>query len=240
MLCCELSIVKRDVNEPTGTVLRCNLWTCDYCLPFKQRRLKSLARAGEPTLFITLTASPQTDENDDKAAQKLVRAWRLTVKRAKRHFGYRKLPYLTVIEATKAGRPHLHILARCPWIGQQWLSKTLNELAEAPIVDVRSVRGLGKISAYVAKYIGKEPHHFAGCKRFWRSLDWIADRQKWQDENEHEPGAWKLCRYSLAELATQLVRLGYAVTWTRPNYITGEPAWQENSGLAGRAGAWLC
>ena len=213
MLCCEHSLLSRDINEPIGTVLRCNMWDCDYCRPRKSRALQRLAKAGEPNTFITLTSSEETNVDADQAAATLVKAWRLTVKRIKRKYKIKSLPYIAVVEATKAGRPHLHILARSIWIHQGYLSDCLRELARAPIVWIERIQPGRSLAAYISKYVGKDPHHFQGCKRFWRSLDWIVQKAKWIEENSHPRGAWKVCNYSVAALARRVAALGYVVAW---------------------------
>lgn len=216
-LCCEKSLVKFSDDGDTASVLRCNMWSCDFCRAGKRRSLIHLAKAGEPTLFITLTSSEETSNDPNEAAQALVHAWRITVKRIKRHYKIRSFPYITVIEATKKGRPHLHILARAAWLSQRWLSEVMQELIAAPIVWIEAVRATGGVASYLAKYLGKEPAKFLGCKRFWRSLDWIKDKTRWQAENEKQPGIWHVRSMRIEKLARHYEYNGWLVTWHSPN-----------------------
>ena len=80
-----------------------------------------------------------------------------------------------MFEKTKTGWPHLHILCRMPYVPQAWLSRRMGELIDSPVVDIRALHNVRKAAAYVAKYIAKHPHRFEGCKRYWRSQDWVLD-----------------------------------------------------------------
>ncbi|MGA7966800.1 MAG: hypothetical protein WCB49_13120 [Gammaproteobacteria bacterium] len=205
----------------------------------RQRQLKRLARAGEPDSFITLTSNPATGKTPDERARALVRAWRLVVKRAKRKFGLKRIPYLVVIEATKAGEPHLHILARLRWLPQAWLSEQMDDLIGAPICWIERISGTRKIAGYVAKYVGKAPNKFGGCKRYWRSLDWIVDRPAWDEANKRGGSDWKIATFRLLTFARRLEQCGYAVEWKREDYVTGttipgiyvKPYWQQHPSL---------
>lgn len=104
------------------------------------------------------------------------------MKRAKKQYGYKNIPYLCVFEATKKGEPHLHILARVAWISQKWLSKQMQDINGAPVCDIRKVRSEGHVARYLAKYIGKEPHRFGTCKRYWYTKGW--------DLDPYEPIPW--------------------------------------------------
>lgn len=223
MLCCELCLVKRNPKSPEATLLRCRSWTCEQCVDYRRRQLKRLARAGKPTSFITLTSRATDDETADERAQKMVRAWRLIVKRAKRQFHLKRLPYLTVIEATKKGEPHLHILARVKWLPQKWLSAQCDELLNAPVVWIERINAAAKIAAYVAKYIGKAPHKFSGVKRYWRSLDYIHDRKTWDEAIEANRGVWSKANYSIATAAWLFRQAGFTVETSSDGKIRGSP-----------------
>lgn len=92
--------------------------------------------------------------------------------------GKGSLPFLCVLEETKAGWPHLHLVGRCKWLDQFWLSKRMGQLIGAPIVDVRRARSVDQVIHYVTKYIAKKPVRFIGTKRYWRSLDYLDDAAK--------------------------------------------------------------
>jgi hypothetical protein len=221
--CQSHSLVKDEQGTLQAATLKCHCWTCPNCVKSRQSGLKRLARAGNPDLFLTLTTSKETDPDPDRAAALLTRAWRLVVKRAKRHFKWKHLPYFTVIEAQKNGMPHLHILLRSKYIPQKWISEQLAELINAPIVYIERIHNPRRMAAYVAKYVGKAPHKFANCKRYWRSLDWIMDREKWDEEHQKAPGLWRIHRYALSTLEDILLKQGYAISWTRADSFEAEP-----------------
>ena len=148
-------------------------------------------------------------------------AWPIIVKRAKKKYGYDTIPYLCVFEATKRGEPHLHILCRVKWISQKWLSEQLKDLTGAYIVDIRKVKSQKQIAHYMAKYVGKEPHRFKGCKRYWRTQNWLvvpAERpeedgiwtDKWWPINNSLPGLerrWRALGFDTAMEGTMLVAM---------------------------------
>lgn len=82
------------------------------------------------------------------------------------------LPFILVVERDASGWPHLHILLRCRFIKQEWLSCEMQALLQSPITDVRRIKKHQLIAGYIAKYCGKDPHMFKGCKRYWQSQDY--------------------------------------------------------------------
>ena len=167
MLCSEASLVNHGFAKIRAVTLRCRSWGCELCQPMRRGQLMKLGRDGAPTTFITLTVSKKSGTDPEARARALVDAWRQVVKRAKKEYGYRSIPYMAVFEATKAGEPHLHILARVKWIDQRWLSRQLDQLIGAPICDIRRVKSAKQAAHYVAKYVGKAPGKFGTCKRYW-------------------------------------------------------------------------
>ncbi len=185
MLCSERSLVNRGHNTIRAVTLKCRSWGCDLCAPDRKRQLMALAKRGKPTTFITLTVNPARGVSPASRARSLAQAWRVVVQRAKKKYGYSSIPYMCVFEATKKGEPHLHILCRVKWISQQWLSDQMKAEIDAPIVDIRQVKGVKKLANYVAKYIGKDPHRFETCKRYWCTPSY-----KFEAEREPEPPGW--------------------------------------------------
>ncbi len=204
MFCQEWCLVKS--VEPWTTIipLRCHCWTCPECRPDRIGRLVHEAKSGAPTIFVTLTSRNRGTGSRDAAAQALVRAWRrVRLEYLKKH-GKRSLPFLAVFEATKQGWPHLHIVARAKWLDQRWLSKRMGALIGSPIVDVRRVKGLGKVAAYVSKYVGKNPHRFAGVKRYWRSLDYLIPVAEEEDQAPSTKGTWQVVEMNWQDYALLL------------------------------------
>jgi hypothetical protein len=106
--------------------------------------------------FLTLTLDPSKLQfNDDPqcAVPHLRRVWNKFREYLRREFG--KAPtFIVVLEFTKAGVPHLHVLLD-RYLAQRWISKTWDALGGGRICDVRRVR-LEKISRYLSKYLTKE------------------------------------------------------------------------------------
>ncbi len=174
-----------------------------------------LAQSGKPTTFITLTSNPATGHSPASRARALAHAWPQVVKRARKKYGYPCIPYLCVFEATKRGEPHLHILCRVKWIDQRWLSHQMRDLTGAPIVDIRQVKSQKQVAHYISKYIGKEPHRFATCKRYWRTQNWRIIQVVHEPDDSIWSDTWYTLNNSLNGLIRVWERLGYTVAWQR-------------------------
>ena len=171
--------------------LKCGRWQCLDCRECRRKRLRAEAFRGKPNAFITLTVNPDVGESPTHRAQLLVDAWRKVRRRAKKHWGNKKIPFLAVFEETKKDEPHLHILARLKWIPQDWLSEQMQAEIGAPVVDIRRVNSGKKAAGYVSKYVGKNPEKFEGCKRYWRSLDWfLIPKKVYKDEIGEATKRW--------------------------------------------------
>lgn len=197
----------------------CKRWSCDICRPRRHAQLKAIARAGEPQTFITLTIDSKQYPNPDAAAQALVKAWRLTLQRARREKLIDQCEYLAVFESTRKGWPHLHILARTGFIPQQWLSDRLNQYAKSPVVDIRAVTDQQGAATYIAKYVSKNPQAFQGCKRYWKTRHWCRPRTI----ASREPAMPYVAAISTREIATWkhwLRRDGWLITAEVADKIT--------------------
>lgn len=102
-----------------------------------------------------------------------------------------------MFEATKKGEPHLHLLLRAPFIPQKWLSEQMNELIEAPIVDIRKVGHARNAGRYVAKYVGKGPKPFAALKRYWTSQGYNLEEKRKRRSPEDGGDHWWIEREPL-------------------------------------------
>jgi hypothetical protein len=209
MLCQEQSLYKSGDGWIRVITLYCRAWSCPICRPRRRAQLIHEARDGHPTTFLTLTASPQSGATPQERARNLSHAWRRLRRKIIADFKISKLAFLAVFEATKAGEPHLHILARMPYVPQRWLSDQMAHLTSSPIVDIRRVRSAGQAASYVAKYIGKSPHRFAGCKRYWRSKDWLTPPDPSETHDWSSPQGWRVSNLSPHELMRKLFSEGW-------------------------------
>lgn len=211
MLCSERSLVNRGPNAYRAVSLKCRSWGCDLCQPDRQKQLVALAQRGQPTTFITLTCNPARGHSPAGRARSLAHAWPKIVKRACKKYGYDSIPYLCVFEATKKGEPHLHILCRVKWIDQRWLSNQMRELTGAPIVDIREVKSKKAVAYYISKYIGKQPHRFATCKRYWQTRSWKVPVEVVEEEPEFWSDVWYIVNRPLWELERGWTAQGFDV-----------------------------
>lgn len=176
--------------------VRCNSWTCSYCAERRKKRLIKEAMLGRPNRFITLTVNPSDYRTPHEAARALSLAWRRCRDTLKRYHGHKAIESLAVFERHKSGYPHLHILARCSWISQKWLSNYFDQRINAPIVDIRYIKSRKSAIGYVTKYIAKNPFKFRGVKRYWRTANY-SEKQKRQDGPKME---WSILRAPLERL----------------------------------------
>jgi len=201
----------------------CKSWTCEHCAPIRQRQLMAQAANGHPTKFITLTSRYRPDEmSPDQAAHQLVHAWRMAVQRGKRDHIFTECHYIAVFELTKRGWPHLHILARCTFIAQEWLSQRLRQYADSPVVHIRSVKNASRAAWYVAKYTAKAPNKFQGCKRYWRTLGYDLSPGK-RDKPIHDHFIGYLDQRHVLDIAAMYTMHGYNLDWDSDHSFTAVP-----------------
>ena len=176
MLCSEFLLVKPGDGFEDVKPLPCDRWSCPYCAPRRRQALIAQAMAGEPNKILTLTISPKVGTSPTDRRRLLHDAWKRLVKRILRRFKWKRLPYMAFIEKTERGEPHLHILLRCDYIPQRWLSTQMAQMLNSPVVWIEQVKGTAKAIAYVTKYVGKAPAQFGTAKRYWVSRDWLVNQ----------------------------------------------------------------
>lgn len=228
MLCGDHSLCSYHEGELAASRLRCRSWLCDECLSLRLSELRRLAASGQPCTLITLTVRPGSQPSPHLAAQALVKAWRLIRQRAAREGLASKIEYLAVFEATRRGWPHLHILARSPYLPQRWLSARMKEYADSPIVDIRRVYNRRHASRYIAKYVSKGPGKFEGTKRYFRSQGYALEEQNPQPVADANRVAWHSWD-NLETIRRCLVRFGWTIETDDPDrivaYATDEARW---------------
>lgn len=224
-LCGELTGQSVDLltGEVRAGAVWCKSWHCEYCMPIRLKQLQAQAVNGSPNKFITLTSRYRPDEmTPDQAARQLVHAWRMVVQRGKREKVIDDIQYIAVFELTERGWPHLHILARCSFMAQAWLSDRMKEYANSPIVDIRAVKGKKRAAWYVAKYVSKGPDKFNGCKRYWRThgYDLSEDRR---DKVLHDHFQGYLTYGHIQDVAPMYEAHGYHLEWTSEHSFIAAP-----------------
>lgn len=181
------------------------------------------AAAGNATRFLTLTVNPSQFTNPAERLRALSWAWRTVVKRLKREYGKTAISYLAVVEETKAGEPHLHILLRSPYIPQAYLSACMGELINSPIVDIRRIRNTREVIRYVAKYITKAPAQFEGSKRYWCSQDWEPKDDIKSDAQSAPQARWEIWPVDIFTVARTWLQQGFISRREEGETIIGFP-----------------
>ncbi len=223
MLCQSHTLVKNEKDRITFYPLRCRCWHCPECHGARTARLIDEAKQGKPNIFITLTSRRRPNWTPDYAARRLASAWRLIRAEYLREHGAHSLPFLCVFEKTKKGWPHLHIVGRCKWLDQKWLSKRMRELTDSPVVDVRRVSGIGKVANYIAKYIAKDPSRFQGTKRYWRSQDYLDPSPDEEPRVDIPYFYWETLDCDWRKMAETFERLVGNVTYFRSHAVYEKP-----------------
>ena len=126
------------------------------------QRIMSGLRLGGNLRLITLT----TSEESWAAGKNIQRSFRALVMRLRRRSMC--TGYVRVIEFTKAGLPHYHVIMRGRYIPQSYLSRLWQAIHLSRVVDVRAIRRKGSAASYLAKYLGKDPR-----SRYSWSWDWV-------------------------------------------------------------------
>jgi len=178
VLCSELQLVKTGDGFVDILPLPCNRWSCDYCAPRRRAALVHEAAAGEPNKILTLTVSPKVGTSSYERRVMLHDAFKKLVKRIKRRFAWRSLPYMAFIERTAAGEPHLHVLLRCGFIPQRWISEQMSDLICSPVVWIEAIKNTRHAVRYVTKYVGKAPAQFGQLRRYWVSRGWVVNPEE--------------------------------------------------------------
>lgn len=215
MLCSEACLVNRGHDGIRAVSLRCRSWGCPLCCESRRKQLVALALSGRPTTFITLTVNPAWGSGPYERARALADAWRVVVRLAKTKYKLASLPYLCVFEACESGEPHMHILCRVKWISHGWLREQMRRLIGAPIVEIERVKSPKKLAFYVSKYMGKDPHRFQTCKRYWTTRDWELTKFQPQPPPGRWHSRWQIVRTPLAELAEEWRSQGREVEVSR-------------------------
>lgn len=134
--------------------IKCKRWGCSHCGP---RRITSLAlrcKQAKPNRLITLTVDTKRYLTRREAYDQTRRKVTQLACRIRRRF--EEFEYIRILEVTKKGWPHYHLLVRSPYIPHSYLRDTWAELTGATIVDVRQMKRDDNIYFYVLKYLAKQ------------------------------------------------------------------------------------
>lgn len=133
----------------------CQTWSCPSCGPRKGWKLRKRIERAQPNRFITLTHKPNGTETPADALRRMRHDWHTLTKALNRRQKHGNIKYVCVVEWTRKGWPHLHVLANCDYLRQRTLSGLWRSIHGAPIVDIRAVKESEKTASYLAKYLTK-------------------------------------------------------------------------------------
>lgn len=220
--CGERSLVKYESTRREVASLTCKSWGCPDCFDGRKRRLMAECHAGAPNTFLTLTTKPREDGDRNKAALDLTRAWRLIRLRLMRHLRLKKLPFMAVMEGTKKGWPHLHILLRSIWLDQRLISQWMDELHDSPIVDISRIDNRARVNSYVSKYCAKAAHKFGTAKRYFKSQDYDLRDENERDKYRKKKGGMEVVQCHVSRLARQYEEVDWRITWSSRSRFVAE------------------
>jgi hypothetical protein len=204
--------------------VRCGRWACEACgesnrRAFVRRVLLGIEAGADaaavvgrrPPRFLTLTSRP--GESASVAIAQLSRRFEHLRQRVKVRYGG-GFEFAGVVELTRRGMPHLHVVYRGPWLHQGEWSALAEASGFGPVVDVRRVRS-GDVARYASKglggYLAKSlrqvwPRHFRRVRfsRAWAS-GWVVRRRNpsglWRRVGPGEPEyEWWVARQALAAI----------------------------------------
>jgi hypothetical protein len=208
-LCGQDSIVIHAAEEKAVCQYFCDSWECPSCSERKRACLIARILAGFPSIMWTLTS--RVDEGSDPvhAFRELVKALQDFMDTECKRRKIRRIQYFVVVEATKQGWPHLHLMVRDVYIDHARLSDWMDRRANSPIVHFDILDSPTAGARYMSKYLGKAPHRFGTGKRCWCTHSWDL-KPKPLPWREKRPG--ELCEL-VADTWTHIRDLHIANHW---------------------------
>ncbi|GAI70826.1 unnamed protein product, partial [marine sediment metagenome] len=141
-------------HKETGEVIffpvTCGTWGCFGCSQRKLGRLFAQALAGEPTKRAMFSTLPDPTRSRIEAIRWVRKKFALLTKRIRRQ--WTPFEYFAVPEFTKQGAIHLHLLLRCPFIVQDWLSRQWEQLTGAKVVWIKPILKTHSAALHAVKY----------------------------------------------------------------------------------------
>ncbi|MBA7539212.1 hypothetical protein ES705_31491 [subsurface metagenome] len=134
--------------------MTCKSWDCPKCGPLKRAKIVARLLAGQPQRDITLTMPAGRPGSARFHARVMKKAFSKLAARARRAFGI--FEYAAVLEFTKQGTPHLHVLQRGTYIPVAWLKRAWVKLGMGYIVHIQRIKSRTHAALHAAKYLGKQ------------------------------------------------------------------------------------
>lgn len=152
---------------------RCGRWSCSACGPRKVWRLAFKVADARPNRLLTLTVNPSRWHDPREAFDATRRKVPVLIRELRQKHG--EVEYVRVLEVTKKGWPHYHLIMRSGFLPQVEISRKWDSLTGAPVVDIRTIEKSSVVLGYVVKYLSKQEHvpwterRIAWSKRFFRN-----------------------------------------------------------------------
>lgn len=185
------SVVRADVKDKKKTylyLLRCKLWSCEYCGHINKLQWVSKISHGVDVYtaqnitdwqFLTITSHPLL-RSQSQCLYVAPLAWKKFSSRIRYHFP--KLRYVKIPELHKNGRVHWHMLAS-GGITTAWLKKNAPKCGYGYMCEAEPVRDGYNSVLYISKELSKQ----LGLKSWPKGLRRIATTQNWPElPNEKE------------------------------------------------------
>lgn len=134
--------------------LRCRTWGCAHCGPRRIRHLAHKVSEAQPNRLLTLTIDPALWDSPREAYDGTRRHVSTLMRRIRSTYGHAE--YLRVLEVTRKGWPHYHVLLRSPYVPWKWVRSEWHSLTGARIVDLRQCNKTWEAAVYLTKYLAKQ------------------------------------------------------------------------------------
>lgn len=169
----------------------CRAWNCPTCAVARKANLEIRLKQGNASRFLTLTANPKRGRSPADRRKKMGVAFAKLMRRIQHVTGV-KPEAAVVVEDTKAGEPHFHVMLTCPFISKKLLKRWWYELTGAYIVKINLIRNARDVARYMVKYMSKDPVKFGNCKRYWFTKGYRVKRDGDEPTGRYAKGA---CKY---------------------------------------------
>lgn len=158
-----------ELNRWCVIQIRCKRWGCRHCGQRKVTHLGWRCEDAQPNRLITLTVNNPLWESPRSAYDGTKGRVTQLATRLRRQHG--EFEYMKVLEVTRLGWPHYHLIVRSKYIPHSTISGIWGDLTGATIVDVRQIKKRQDVYFYVVKYLSKQKY-----------IPWTNRRVSWSRE----------------------------------------------------------
>lgn len=191
--------------------LRCKQWDCPHCGPRRIAHLTAKCVEAKPNKFVTLTVNNSLYESPREAYDKTRKHVTTLTRTIRQELG--SWEYMRVLEVTRKGFPHYHLIARGPFVDQMWLSARWQLLTGAKIVDIRRIKKQVDAARYIMKYLYKQKYIPWTNRRVSWTRGFFPDPKEPAPEklnliDVHREGMWPASFFAVYHEGWPIERLG--------------------------------